>query len=376
MRSMELRTFRSLRLAFTLVELLVVIAIIGILVALLLPAVQAAREAARRTQCQSNLRNVALAVMNYESAKGAFPAAISRDGAITDLAQNLTYESTWLIDCLPQIESQALADAFNRTQRIPGGTLAATGAANYRNVVARGADISVLLCPSDQNNAVKFQSTQLGDNWARCNYGANVGPGNWLNGSSVTGPASPALMAANGYPSPAWKGSNVEPNWPGTIRAPFGPNDRIKIAQLTDGTSKTMLLGELRTGISNLDWRGTWALPFPGASTLARHGSGGDSNGPNNCGPKADDNASALTQFNCDVDVPTDECMPCNNDSIGFSQGAPRSAHPDGIFCAMADGSVSWISDDIETTGGSRCCAAWDYLIMGADDGFKVTGFR
>lgn len=365
--------------AFTLVELLVVIAIIGILVALLLPAVQSAREAARRSQCQSNLRNIALAVLNFETANGELPAAVSRANGITNISIVRDYTSTWLMDCLPYLEEQALLDSFDTTKLLTGGNIATTGATNYKNVLARGAEIAVLKCPTDQNNAIKFRSTQLGDNWARGNYAANSGPGNWLNAtSSATGIASPPVMNNLGYPSKAWKGTEINANWPPTIRAPMGPNDRIKLPQIIDGTSKTMLLAEVRTGISELDWRGTWALPFPGASIVARHGAGGDSNGPNNCGPKSDDSATALTDFSCTASSAALDlaCMTCNDDSTGFAQAAPRSLHPGGIFIARADGSADWVSDDIETTGGASCCSPWDHLIMAADEGFVFKSFR
>ena len=94
-------TFR--RTGFTLVELLVVIAIIGMLVALLLPAVQAAREAARRAKCQSNLKNIALALQNYHSARNRFPKGF--------VAQPETVEAwAWSVYILPYLEEQAIYD--------------------------------------------------------------------------------------------------------------------------------------------------------------------------------------------------------------------------------------------------------------------------
>ena len=376
MRSQPARFHRN---GFTLVELLVVIAIIGILVALLLPAVQAAREAARRSQCQANMKNVALAVLNYESTFQELPAAISHEGTIGNLAVNTTYNSTWLIDTLPYLEEQALYDTFDFSQRITTGLLSNTGASNYPNIVARGTEIPILKCPSDENNQTKFQSNALGDNWARGNYAANAGPGNWLNGNgSGSGSVSPFIMDNSGRPSAAWRGSGTSVTWPSSIRGAFGPNASVELSQIVDGTSKTMMLAELRGGISELDWRGVWALPHPGGSLVARHGAGGDANGPNNCGPKADDSAAALTDFSClnNDDFLSDQCMTCNDDTTGFAQAAPRGVHTGGLFVAHLDGSVAFVNDDIETTAGGPCCAAWDHLIMGADEGFVFRSFR
>src|SRR5687767_1534855 len=98
------------RLGFTLVELLVVIAIIGVLVALLLPAVQAAREAARRSQCGNQLKQIALGVLNFESAKGHFPAGAGYNGREIDSPQL----STWTVDILPYAEQAPLHRLWDR----------------------------------------------------------------------------------------------------------------------------------------------------------------------------------------------------------------------------------------------------------------------
>ena len=107
---MRISARRQCRRAFTLVELLVVIAIIGILVALLLPAIQAAREAARRIQCQNHLKNLTLAVLNYENQKKALPPA---NKAPLDMGERVSREPTnptlsWVVEILPFIEEQAL----------------------------------------------------------------------------------------------------------------------------------------------------------------------------------------------------------------------------------------------------------------------------
>jgi prepilin-type N-terminal cleavage/methylation domain-containing protein len=188
------------RPGFTMVELLVVIAIIGILVALLLPAIQAAREAARRAQCQSNIKNAALAVLNYESArkilpKGmTFPTSLAATSAIS--YNYVNFGPNWIIYILPYLEEQPLSDSCDFKRTIDD-TLGPT--TTNRNWNARGRTIPVLLCPSDGNNRVLYQSTggPLGGNWARTNYAANAGRGDiWVNRN--TGPDSPTGRAPAG----------------------------------------------------------------------------------------------------------------------------------------------------------------------------------
>ena len=104
---------KSSRAGFTLVELLVVIAIIGILVSLLLPAVNSARSAARRTQCANNIRQVGLAVINFESSFNEFPAAIEVDEQnLGNADRSPNHRPNWIIRCLPFMEEQAVYDAF------------------------------------------------------------------------------------------------------------------------------------------------------------------------------------------------------------------------------------------------------------------------
>jgi prepilin-type N-terminal cleavage/methylation domain-containing protein len=377
---MECRLGESPRRGFTLVELLVVIAIIGILVALLLPAVQSAREAARRSQCLANIKNVALAVLNYESARRSLPPAIASASALSNIDDDQAFTSTWMIETLPYMEGQTIVDSFNTSQPIAGGLLSNTGAANYRNIVARGTEIATLRCPSEENNTGPFRSRVLGDNWARSNYAANFGPGQWLNGAAGSGTVAPPVVSAAGLPNVAWKGGFQNVNWPGSVKGVMGPGVGVKMAQIVDGTSKTMMLAEIRIGPSDLDWRGVWALPHPGASTMANHGSGGDSNGPNNCDTSGngDDKSNALApDFSC---IAAKEqlqalCMTCIDQSgFGFTQSGPRSAHAGGVMIANVDGSASFVQNDIETSGAfGSCCKPWDYLIMAADEGFVRT---
>jgi prepilin-type N-terminal cleavage/methylation domain-containing protein len=386
MRSVDSRCSKPLRSAFTLVELLVVIAIIGILVALLLPAVQAAREAARRAQCQANLKNISLAVLNYESARKELPQGSTY---LTDptgnTGTNMDFVSTWAIDIMPYMENQPIYDSFDRKTpvRQPLTEAGATTAALRAKFNARGSDPGVFLCPSDQANAVKFQGPTggngLGENWGRGNYAANVGA-NGVANLNLNALSTPQPNIKHGR-DPSWRGTMTGQFWPPTARGVMGPNAAVRLAQITDGTSKSMMLAEIRTGVDQTDPRGTWALGHVGGNMVGGHGSGGDSNGPNNCTlvGKADDLPSdkGIISFSCAgaADSLLAQCMTCNDDSFGFPQAAPRSSHAGGIFVAMCDGSVSYVADDIETSGQfGACCKAWDYLIMSADDGFKPAG--
>src|SRR5437588_12113699 len=138
----------SLRPAFTLVELLVVIAIIGVLVALLLPAVQAARESARRMGCTSKLRQLALASHNIHDVSGRFPAGNAyRIGTVSPWNGPTTYDyyETWAISLLPYLEQPALAQLWNPTTpnayNDPSGNMTRL----------RNTKLNIYICPSDPN---------------------------------------------------------------------------------------------------------------------------------------------------------------------------------------------------------------------------------
>ena len=327
--------------AFTLVELLVVIAIIGILVALLLPAVQAAREAARRANCQSNLKNAALAVLNYEATNKIFPMGTVFHGPMTlgagewAVHSNTEFRESWVTAVLPYLEEQGLYDSIDFTVPMK----------HANNFEQRGAPISVLLCPSDQNNQVKYVGH--GDNWARGNYAGNVGPGAMHPSPSF------GAIPLTGPTSKGWKSQFA--------RGVMGPNVASTIPQITDGTTSTVMLAEIRAGVYSGDPRGSWAFGHAGGNLVTWHGWGGDANGPNQCHPLADDialfNATADTQ-----NLLAAECMGAH--SGGFDQATSRSLHQGGVYVAMCDASVQFVSDDIETTGlTGPCCRAWDHML-------------
>jgi prepilin-type N-terminal cleavage/methylation domain-containing protein len=292
--------------AFTLVELLVVIAIIGILVALLLPAVQAAREAARRTQCANNLRQVGIACQSYHSAMKRFPSGWDENNS-TDPALRLP-NAGWGLLILPYTEGQSIYDRIDLKKKITDGT-PGTGNANIDLI---GIPLAQYQCPSDSERS---------DSDAFDAYGAY-------------NPAIPALAVSNYVAS----GINCDPCQYGYLQAnetkfgcPSGPtgifyrNSKIKIGQITDGTSKTFLVGERtyspRHGVIS-------AAYWPGP-------------------PGSVSNASACWSANMIAGTKTtfgtaDRNQMINGQAFGF-----HSDHPGGVQVALADGSARPIADTI-----------------------------
>ncbi len=189
------RVSRKQRVGFTLVELLVVIAIIGILVGLLLPAVQQAREAARRMQCSNHLKQLSLATLNYESTHNRFPTGRTFIGHSTHAL------------ILPFIEQSALGNLVDMSN--------AWNHAN--NDIARGSKVSVFLCPSDPVTAVPVGQ-------APTNYRFNQGSG-ILFQLAPTVASDPNF----GFPNP---------------NGPIMPTNYVKIGEIIDGLSNTALLSE------------------------------------------------------------------------------------------------------------------------------------
>jgi type II secretory pathway pseudopilin PulG len=210
---MSLRATRSSPTAFTLVELLVVIAIIGTLIGLLLPAVQSGREAARRTSCQSNIRQLALAVHNYESARRHFPPSMIHTPGTTFTSNN----GSWSIHgrVLPYIEEGAAAVKVNLEQAWDDGFTTGTPDPTKNWATVRDAKIQIFACPSEKNQMAR---TKSGVTYVYpFNYGFNFGT--WFVYDPATG-----------------NGGNGS----------FHPNSKFKAGMFSDGLSKTLCVSEVK----------------------------------------------------------------------------------------------------------------------------------
>ena len=307
------------RRAFTLIELLVAIGVVAILVTLLLPAVQQAREAARRSQCKNNLKQIGLALHNYESTFGVFPPFFVSGGGNPTRIADERKGANWLTLLLPQMEQQGLYDAWDMN------------AAPHQNE-GRSRRLPALLCPSDPQTEGE-PCAYAGGGWARGSYGMNVSPCRFGVGQTLS-PSDPKFDYFNGAPGG------------------FGAvNSRVALRDFTDGASNTIAVDEIRVGVNAQDLRGSWAMPGLGSGVA---GFFGDANQPNSPAPFADDmeNCAATGQLGS-----TASGMGCFNTGTGpdssTGQMTARSAHPGGVQVVLADGAVRFIAETIEYGRGS-----------------------
>ncbi len=337
-------------LGFTLVELLVVIAIIGVLVALLLPAVQSAREAARRISCSNNLKNLGLGVLNHVDTQGTFPTSEGWDGSEREDEQNVVdaLQSTgkwmsgkgWVLSILPYIEQGPLYDLFAAGGAFDGvGPFRSGFVRNPRpgfGLTSRSPDGSIrvpdlmqtqlplLQCPSDDSvlelNTRHFQWPGFGV--ARTSYPGVLGD-TWLD-------LEPLLSNnLSGYPSGIYDEPGGRDCHRGTrCKGIFFRNTwltPIKMAQVTDGTSNTFMIGE----------------DIPGYN---RHSAAFYSNG---------DWCSCNIPLNFLTNLTIEEVQASND--WGPQQGF-RSRHPGGVqFCAC-DGSVRFVPESVDHTAFRMHC--------------------
>lgn len=350
----------SQRSGVTLIELLVVISIVSILVGLLLPAVQSAREAARRTQCSSNMRMIGLAMSNYESAYRVLPAAAVWRGRGIRLVGGSWYfpgtrdysdnGNTWANDgfqagffiaILPYLEQSAVYDRWNFS-------LPVSAPANRE---VRGTAVSTYVCPSDPYSS--FRGDFQGGNWARGNYGVNAGPNGRCLGSRIFMPGIGSFSMCDQMGLPRESGIEIAPFDPFRVNQVWGSgvagiNRFFRISEATDGTSNTVAVDELRAGIHSRDRRGVWALPMIGSSIT--FGSGRWNYGgirPNVCRREADQIQDCNAVLLAVGQLSASQCMPCTDFGASYMATA-RSLHPGGVQTMNLDGSVRFTAHEID----------------------------
>ena len=296
------------RAAFTLIELLVVIAIIGILIALLLPAVQQVRAAASRSQCQNNMKQLGLALMNYESSHGVLPP--SRTTGSPPVGSGVTtLQHCWSAYTLPYVEQQGVATIynFNLNWNDPG---------NYQAIQTQ---LKIFNCPATPNSALRFD-TEIAASPAAGDYTAINAIKNFVGvncfgylSSSIVGSDDPRLVGA------------------------LDRDQFVRVISITDGTSNTVMIAEDSGRPLG------WALGGNRISAAA----GGD---PGQGGWADPNGAFSIDGSNGDGSIPGECPLNCSNNSEIYS------FHTNGANVIFADGSVHFLNSSINLCTLAAIC--------------------
>ncbi len=325
---------------FTIVELLVVIAIIGVLVGLLLPAVQQAREAARRAGCSNNIKQLALGCVNYESTHGGFPMFKDWKNAHTNPAANaagMAADWSFLVYVMPFIEQQQNYD--DALSHFRSGTTTGTNSTGFRsNSSPSGRRVPGLLCGSDPISA---DATTL----MPTNYRACAGDVTWNMGNRGF------------YPIAAQEFHNGQGSWP---RSAIGVSFPKKI---TDGLSKTLLIGEAVIGDGSTSRLSGWAYvdgyqsyPRPQDCLAANFEFAQSSD--NLIGRNWANSLAGYTWFYCTLPPNGPRCS--RYTEARHSAVPASSYHGRGAQVAMCDGAVRFIEDSIDTNN-SQNYTTWSW---------------
>ncbi len=308
---------------FTLVELLVVIAIIGILIALLLPAVQAAREAARRMHCSNNLKQIGLALHNYHDVNKSFPGTYWQLGVTGDSNRD---RGSILLRLLPYLEQTAIYSAVDFRVSTDYQQISSGGPYIHAQI------IPAFVCPSDKGNDL----SSTGAAWD--NYAASCGP----TPESTAGNSNCPCDATTWYNY--WDSLGYPAHYDGN---PYGPFTRAmysgspylcRMADVTDGTSNTVIVGE-RVGGPNIWRKGTPTAPTTGSAVHGRNGAGWGEllNGEN-----------WINGANTDGSSPASGGGPCAINCNNIRGESFYSFHPGGVHFLVTDGSVKFLGETVE----------------------------
>ena len=312
---------RSNREAFTLIELLVVIAIIGVLVGLLLPAVQQAREAARRASCINHMKQIGIAIHSYNDANKKLPPGGEwEQGAPWRILQSTGAKPTGpnrerggvLVRLLPYLEENALYSQID----FEGGTVASQMVNGKR---VREYVISTYLCPTDIHDGTLEDGSSIR---AISNYGANYGP-SWAGGNG--NPNCPCGQNYNSY-RPLTNTGHTNP------AGPFSREGNIfvcKLTDVTDGLSKTIFFGEVRANCSRHQRRG-WAHTNNGNGLF------------NTLYP--------LNYDSCSKDVASAGGDGCGAECNWKTEFGYKSLHLGVVNFLMGDGAVTTLSENVDHT--------------------------
>jgi len=317
---------------FTLVELLVVVAIIGILVAMLLPAVQAAREAARRIQCTNNLKQFGLALHNYHGVHGRFaPGTIS-----TEPHEGIFGRPEWpylILHLLPYFEEQAIFDLVMIQPTLPWPHHANSG--NIWPQEIQTGSVNMFQCPSDGLGGERWDAN--GNQYITAPNTAILPKSNYLGVFSGANMQDVVYEAPGAYTSASPSPEVVSAYGPEGIQAVFGINRGARIRDISDGTSHTLIMVEYLTG-TPLDPRGWFWTSQSGASIIFAWVT------PNSSAPDKMDWGWCSPQTNLPgMNLP---CVPTV--SLFERTATSRSQHPGGVNVVLCDGSVHFIEEGID----------------------------
>ena len=329
------RAVQHWRRGFTLVELLVVIAIIGVLVALLLPAVQAAREAARRSSCQNNLKQIGLGMQNHHAAKGYFPYGANDDDC--EIATGRRKLWTWRTLLLPYMEQKTLYDQLVPLAKASEGTpCVQTENRPWDRSPLQLQPVATFICPTEMTQIGNDMDTWFGPKTAAISsYFGNAGP-------VSTGPmdwGAPYVCGncLGNVECLCDTGNDAGPNKRGFLHGhnPDGPGmldmyaNEISTAQVPDGTSNTIHVGEshwvepdaYQPGcFGNMQWMATFAV------------------------------ASSVWGINTDYIAKTGMPASKHKDNNYLTGCNFRSRHPGGAQFLFADGSVRFLEENTSPT--------------------------